>query len=354
MRAWLVLAVPASLVSFAGCGFDHFGRPVPDGSFTRADTGVFDVQLCLGKDTDGDGISDCYDNCPTVVNYDQVDQDCDGVGDACDDCQTIPDPNQPREGSTGDGGQGFACDPARDPDGDKMPNATDPWPMVANTAMFADSFTGTPPFTSAWSITGGTWNEDTTGHTLAQSLYVTPTLATASPTGVTADNVYAYAEIQRTQGPPGGSTVGLALRSSSNGFYDCEVAFGGTPGTLSVLSVDSTGQATVLAQTAVSAGFLDNHTYELRAFAVDQGGATNLACALHTPGTVGDGNVDDALAFATDTKTGRPASGAVELRTEQAAVQVSGFGVYSAPACAAGSAPAACVTLAAGTGFCAN
>ena len=35
-------------------------------------------------DTDGDGIDDRVDNCPTVPNPDQQDTDGDGVGDACE------------------------------------------------------------------------------------------------------------------------------------------------------------------------------------------------------------------------------------------------------------------------------
>jgi hypothetical protein len=41
------------------------------------------VFTCQG-DTDGDGIPNVYDNCPTVANPDQSDLDQDGVGDACD------------------------------------------------------------------------------------------------------------------------------------------------------------------------------------------------------------------------------------------------------------------------------
>lgn len=35
-------------------------------------------------DSDGDGIFDAEDNCPTVSNPDQTDSDGDGIGDACD------------------------------------------------------------------------------------------------------------------------------------------------------------------------------------------------------------------------------------------------------------------------------
>jgi hypothetical protein len=74
-----------------------------------ADAGVYDVvitnvcglvtsgpaTLALNLvDTDGDGVPDCLDNCPTVANPDQADADGDGVGDACDNCVHIPNPDQ--------------------------------------------------------------------------------------------------------------------------------------------------------------------------------------------------------------------------------------------------------------------
>jgi hypothetical protein len=39
-------------------------------------------------DTDGDGVPDSSDNCPTVANADQADGDLDLVGNACDACPT--------------------------------------------------------------------------------------------------------------------------------------------------------------------------------------------------------------------------------------------------------------------------
>ncbi|AKT40014.1 kelch repeat-containing protein [Chondromyces crocatus] len=93
---------------------------------------------CLSRvcsnDTDGDGIPDEQDNCPSVPNTSQVntdanlpggdadgdacddDDDADGVLDAVDNCPTIPNPGQE---SAGPGRPGYAClcnDPPK-PDG---------------------------------------------------------------------------------------------------------------------------------------------------------------------------------------------------------------------------------------------
>lgn len=45
-----------------------------------------DDDIDEGYDQDGDGIADCFDNCPEEPNPDQGDDDCDGVGDVCDLC----------------------------------------------------------------------------------------------------------------------------------------------------------------------------------------------------------------------------------------------------------------------------
>ncbi len=63
-------------------------------------------------DTDGDGVPDTSDNCPTVANANQADVDGDGVGDVCDNCPNVANPNQ--LDSNGNG-IGDACDTVTPP-----------------------------------------------------------------------------------------------------------------------------------------------------------------------------------------------------------------------------------------------
>jgi hypothetical protein len=44
------------------------------------------------NDVDGDGVPNAMDNCPTVPNADQKDTDMDGKGDACDPCPMVANP----------------------------------------------------------------------------------------------------------------------------------------------------------------------------------------------------------------------------------------------------------------------
>ena len=80
-------------------GQDHFSSP---------------ACAAASRDTDGDGVKDLSDNCPTVANATQTDTDGDGVGDACDNCPAAANPDQ------------------LDPDGDGIGSACDNCPAVSN------------------------------------------------------------------------------------------------------------------------------------------------------------------------------------------------------------------------------
>ncbi len=92
-------------------------------------------------DTDGDGVTDDIDNCPSTSNENQIDTDSDGVGDVCDtddDNDTILDnqDNCPLTANTDQldtdsDGIGDVCDP--DDDGDGIEDSQDNCPLVANT-----------------------------------------------------------------------------------------------------------------------------------------------------------------------------------------------------------------------------
>ncbi len=69
--------------------------------------GFWDIVDDSVPDSDGDGIRDADDNCPTVKNFDQKDVDSDGTGDVCDSCPTVSNSVQ---GDADSDGIGDACD----------------------------------------------------------------------------------------------------------------------------------------------------------------------------------------------------------------------------------------------------
>ena len=78
----------------------------------------------FADDYDNDGIEDPYDNCPFIVNKDQLDGDNDGLGNACDNC---PDAANPKQENLDGDSMGDVCDD--DMDNDKIKNTDDICPM---------------------------------------------------------------------------------------------------------------------------------------------------------------------------------------------------------------------------------
>ena len=83
--------------------------------------------ISVYQGTDGDGVFDIEDNCPTTANASQLDTDDDNIGDVCDNCPNVA--NSDQAGADNDG-TGDVCDP--DIDGDGIPNTSDNCPNTPN------------------------------------------------------------------------------------------------------------------------------------------------------------------------------------------------------------------------------
>jgi gliding motility-associated-like protein len=93
--------------------------------------GCTDTQLItviLG-DSDGDGVLDANDNCPSVANANQADFDGDGIGDVCDtdiDGDGLPNADDPDDNNADTDGDGIPDGADADVDGDgTVDNGTD-------------------------------------------------------------------------------------------------------------------------------------------------------------------------------------------------------------------------------------
>ena len=81
MRHLLIISI---LVLFLGCGGEGSDKN-REGRMDGSDQAGVGQTVSQVSDTDNDAVDDITDNCPSVVNPDQIDSDEDGLGDECDD-----------------------------------------------------------------------------------------------------------------------------------------------------------------------------------------------------------------------------------------------------------------------------
>src|SRR4051794_39690731 len=133
--------VLVSVVMFAGCSFHSNAASTGDDDGTTPDASSGSNGSAAPGDSDGDGVGDATDNCPTIANADQHDHDTDGRGDACDVCPHIVDAG----GDTDGDGVGDACDPRPTEAGDH----------IALFEGFYDNVAWTPVVGGAWNVANG-------------------------------------------------------------------------------------------------------------------------------------------------------------------------------------------------------
>ncbi len=162
---------------------------------------VFQIQRPV--DTDGDGVGDSTDNCPTVPNPDQFDFDGDGRGNPCDNCPFHYNPGQ--EDSDQDG-TGDACE---DQDSDGVPDAFDNCRTVANPDQRDSDFDGVGDLCDATPI-----HDLAVGILNAPQLVLRPSLSASGtlPVKIKVFNLVSYREqanatVFVTGTPPGCTLV---------------------------------------------------------------------------------------------------------------------------------------------------
>ena len=124
-RKWVALALVGLFVGGGLAIAGLIGRGAGDTTGPGSETEVAgpDLDVPVGPDQDGDGVSDDADNCPTAGNQDQADTDGDGQGDVCD-----PDDDNDEIPDDSDNCRVQANADQNDVDGDRLGDVCDDFP----------------------------------------------------------------------------------------------------------------------------------------------------------------------------------------------------------------------------------
>jgi Thrombospondin type 3 repeat len=194
--------VLVSVIMVAGCSFHSSAKPGGDDDGTTPDASTGSNGSAAPGDSDGDGIADVSDNCPTIANADQRDHDGDGRGDVCDVCPHLVDAGGDADGD----GVGDACDPRPTEAGDR----------IALFEGFYDDVAWTPVAGGAWNVSTGAINE--TDLTMQHQIVA----------GLSLDNVFIDARVKVsavTQSTQSRRSTGIVLGyQDTSDYFFCGLA----------------------------------------------------------------------------------------------------------------------------------
>jgi hypothetical protein len=133
----LGLKADGSIIAWGRNDNGQCNVPSPNAGFMAMAGGTQHSLAISILDSDGDGLVDQLDNCPTTYNPDQADRDKDKIGDVCDNCPTTANPTQVDQdgdfiGDVCDNCKTVSNPDQRDTDGDKIGDACDNCPAIAN------------------------------------------------------------------------------------------------------------------------------------------------------------------------------------------------------------------------------
>ena len=234
-------------------------------------------------DTDGDGILDTVDNCPTVANHNQADEDGDGVGDACDNCPNIANGDQAQTGeSDTPNGVGDACDPEPE--------------IPGNQLVFFDGFATSssdwvqfPTVANSWIITDGVLRQRNFTNAGASSIYNS---AFASDGPVLVEARLRFDDLSATSGADTNNSAGLLVNFDANtgNDYDCNL-FENPQTTASNISLFKFPAGTGLASKSLANGAITTGTSYTIQGSVNSSGS--VSCNLNSPAATITGNNSD-------------------------------------------------------------